>query len=917
MRERVLQALVAVAIRHRRLVYITSALLTLGALATAARLKLDMRWSTLLPHSLPVVQEYDKIDANFLQPGNMIIAISGPDRVELEHLTDEVTALLDRELVCAPEVDATKCKAEQRYARFVYGKLPEAWLTEHALRLAKPQDARRFADLLADPRLVPYLTHVNDDLEAEFADAEAVANQEREMVGSLDALESLVRGLAAAAGGRVDEASVARIVRDLTIGQPYLFSLDNQMSLVMVASAVAFDDFETTPLLDKKIEALLAPLAAQHPGYRIERTGMVAIGRDEMDSVGPITQLITLLALVLIFALLVWNFRSVMTPVLSLVPIVLGIAWAMGIIAVTLGTLNLITVMIMVVLLGLGIDFTIHLCNRFGEEVAGGAGLETALERTIARTGAGVLTGALTTAAAFFALCFADTKGIREFGITAGIGVLATLAAALWVLPPLLADATQRRLRRGKPPKPALDFSPFGRLAVRMGRAPVPVILVALAITATGIWAGTKLGWEWNFMELEAKGLRSVELQDEIIDKYKLSVSLSLLTAKTVEESRALRQELKQNRLVGDVDDVSLWLSRPDLPEAAPHIARLREALSEDHPPMALAGSSEAVPANREELVAELDRLWANLVEIQALSITGGQDRVVEKTQRLVATRARRAQGLLKTISARLAGAGVAWPAVQHFSHSFARLLAEQARTMAAGTEPVTLEILPPDIRARYVSKTADGFLMRFYPKHNLYERDALEAFQASVSRVHQAITGTPQMILFMSLETMREGKLAVLISLAVILLLLLVDFRRPLVALVTFLPLLGGLSITFLVMWLMGEKLNYVNMIGLPVIIGIGVDDGVHFFHRFLQEGRGGLARAATSVGRAMLMTTLTTMIGFGSLMLYLMRGMASMGLVLFIGVGACFVVTVTVLPALASLLENRFIPKSEEVQR
>jgi predicted RND superfamily exporter protein len=57
-----------------------------------------------------------------------------------------------------------------------------------------------------------------------------------------------------------------------------------------------------------------------------------------------------------------------------------------------------------------------------------------------------------------------------------------------------------------------------------------------------------------------------------------------------------------------------------------------------------------------------------------------------------------------------------------------------------------------------------------------------------------------------------------------------------------------------------------------------------------------------------------LTTMIGFGSLMLYLMRGMASMGLVLFIGVGACFVITITVLPALVSLLEDRFIPKTEE---
>jgi predicted RND superfamily exporter protein len=102
--------------------------------------------------------------------------------------------------------------------------------------------------------------------------------------------------------------------------------------------------------------------------------------------------------------------------------------------------------------------------------------------------------------------------------------------------------------------------------------------------------------------------------------------------------------------------------------------------------------------------------------------------------------------------------------------------------------------------------------------------------------------------------------------------------------------------------------------MIALPVIIGIGVDDGVHFFHRLIQEGSADLRRVVTSVGRAMLMTSLTTMIGFGSLMFYLMRGMASMGLALFIGVGMCFVVTVTLLPALSVLFERRILKKPQQ---
>jgi len=141
---------------------------------------------------------------------------------------------------------------------------------------------------------------------------------------------------------------------------------------------------------------------------------------------------------------------------------------------------------------------------------------------------------------------------------------------------------------------------------------------------------------------------------------------------------------------------------------------------------------------------------------------------------------------------------------------------------------------------------------------------------------------------------------------------LLLIDFRKPFTAFLTLLPLITGVSLTLGIMWIFGMKLNYINMIGIPVIIGIGVDDGVHFIHRYLDEGRGNMGKAAKSVGRAMLMTSLTTMIGFGSLMFYLMRGMQSMGFVLFVGVGMCFLVTITVLPALVTIFEDRIITEN-----
>lgn len=920
--------LVAVALRRRKLVLLVTVVLTVSLGLASSLLKLNMRWSDLLPRSLPEVQEFEKIDNNYLQAGNMIVAVHGPAGPGLERLTDEVTAVLQEQIVCPAEVESAECIEQGLYGRYVYGSLPVDWLTEHGLRLLDERDAERMADLLADPRLLPYLVHLNDDLEREYVgDQEAVRDDEREVVASLDALEQLVGVLGDASRGEVTEASVSRLVRDLTVGRPTFTSLDGGMNLVMVASSVPADDWEHQPLLDMQIEEALMPLVEANPDYRIERTGITAIGRDELDSVGPQTQLITALAFVIIFVLLVWNFRSVITPVFAVAPIVLGIEWTMGLVALTIGSLNTITVMIMVVLMGLGIDFTIHIATRYHEEVARGRSIEEALRATIAGTGVGVITGAVTTAIAFLVLMTADTKGISEFGYCAGTGVLMTLAATLWVLPSLLAWWTERAERKGKVFGKTHDFSGLGRFASAMGRLRWGVLAVVLAATSFGLWAGRHLEWEWNFMELEAEGLRSVELQDEIIDRFGLSVTVSMLTAPSVAASRELRDQFEDEPLVGEVDDISQWTSPDDFEASRPHLSRLREEAGLTRAPLSYAGSevptsaappddpfaAVGVPERRERLTDELDRLWANLVEIQALAIIGGQDRVVTKLQRLIARRETRDQGPLLQLVGHFSDADdAAWAHLERFAAAFDDAMRTQVGAMAAGDGPVTLEDVPPDILARYQSYSADGYLMQIMPEHNLYERDELEPFEQMAERISPNVTGLPQMMLRMNTETIREGKTALLLAVVVILVVLLVDFGRPLLALIAMLPLLSGTALMLLTMWLMDVRLHYINMIAFPLIIGIGVDNGVHFLHRFLQEGPGGMQRAVTSVGRAILMTSLTTMIGFGSLMLYLMRGMASLGMVLFIGVGACFVVTITLLPALATILESRILKAS-----
>jgi len=125
MRQRFLHWLVLLALHRRRLLLMIALAVTVILGAATSRLTLDVRWTNLLPDSLPVVREYRTIDHNFLQPANIIIAISGPDPVLLETITDEAADLLERELTCDASWSPERCKQEERYARHVYGRLPK------------------------------------------------------------------------------------------------------------------------------------------------------------------------------------------------------------------------------------------------------------------------------------------------------------------------------------------------------------------------------------------------------------------------------------------------------------------------------------------------------------------------------------------------------------------------------------------------------------------------------------------------------------------------------------------------------------------------------------------------------------------------------------------------------------------------
>jgi predicted RND superfamily exporter protein len=224
-----------------------------------------------------------------------------------------------------------------------------------------------------------------------------------------------------------------------------------------------------------------------------------------------------------------------------------------------------------------------------------------------------------------------------------------------------------------------------------------------------------------------------------------------------------------------------------------------------------------------------------------------------------------------------------------------------------ANPEPITLEGLPENIRNQFVNEAGDRFLLTIYAKSEIWDYENLRRFNDQLELVDPNITGMPPVMERLFNLVAQDGVRATLLTVVIVFLLLWIDFRSLRFALLGLIPLVaGGLWMTG-ILKSTGMMLTFFNVLGIPMIVGIAIDDGVHLLHRYKFEGLGKTPLVLKSTGKAILLTSLTTMVGFGSLLLATMRGFISLGSLLVFGVGACFLTTVLFLPSIIGLWKRK----------
>jgi hypothetical protein len=220
--------------------------------------------------------------------------------------------------------------------------------------------------------------------------------------------------------------------------------------------------------------------------------------------------------------------------------------------------------------------------------------------------------------------------------------------------------------------------------------------------------------------------------------------------------------------------------------------------------------------------------------------------------------------------------------------------------------EPIALADLPPALRERYVGGSGK-WLLRVFGAGCLWEHDALAHFVEEIRRVDPQATGKPFLTLE-GLHAMKSGfQWAGVYALLAITAVLLLDFRSLRRTLWALLPLGLGTVATLGLLGLFGVPLNPANMIAFPLILGVGVDNGVHVLHDYLAQGAGRRYLLSRTIGRGILVAALTTVLGFGTLMIASHRGLFGLGLVLSLGVSCCMLTALVFLPALLRLQGGR----------
>jgi predicted RND superfamily exporter protein len=679
----------------------------------------------------------------------------------------------------------------------------------------------------------------------------------------------------------------------------YLFSDDGYALTIIVRFVESSTDLNSTNALIDRVRSMADELDPE--SYNAEMTidfgGGLASRQKQYNSIVDDIKTSAIFTLLGLFLLLSFYFRRPRAVVTVSAPLLMGVSWTLAIAFLLYGQLTAITVFIFAILLGLGIDFSIHMLHGYDRGRADGLDPVEALAACATTTGLATTVGGLTTLATFLVLTMANFKSLSQFGVVASIGVVATLVATIITMPAMVltfqwlkphevahVEATDRRRER-------LDAF----LATWLKRL-APVTLVAAVIfTAVAAGESRHMGFEENFYRFGNFYWPWEDAPD--IDKYERErgtrvqahdVAKSIAASAEAVRERVSPETYVRERLqktTGDKYTSALQNKTSSTPTILlfdnPNRAEETALKAREYPSISSISSIydflPGTKSQQQERLDEIERLRGVLEKEDLDFLEGEEKKRVEDLRKLLEVKPVDVKDL------------------PEWTKRFFKEAGPHAKQAKPG-EPFAYEYL---LIATPRQRSLNG------PQARLY-LDDLEHVVGSPEKGDFRLASQAYVYTTMLDEIQTDGLRMISIAIGVVFLILLIAFRRPGKAALAMFPLVVGGVWMFGICSLLNLKLDFFNIIILPALIGIGVDDGVHFTMRYFELGEGSLPEVLRDVGSAVWMTSLTSLIGFGGLAITNYRGLQSLGQLAIVGIICALFATVLVLPSLLWAIER-----------
>ena len=611
------------------------------------------------------------------------------------------------------------------------------------------------------------------------------------------------------------------------------------------------------------------------------------------------TTIISSIGVVVIFF---FAFGSVFYSIVAVAPLLVSVVLTMAWAKLSVGGFNLLTTFLPALVLGIGIDYAIHLVSRYAEERGKGASLNRALYTAVISKGEASIVAVITTSLVFVGLLFSRSRALFEMGAITSVGVIFSFLFTFFLVPALIAIShfVYRKPRK----ETTFNYTPHLARYFHFVTGRSRVIFVTV-ITLTFFVAFQAAHTQFLFSSDDlVPRVESQEVLEEILDRfYTGSTDIGnyfTFFAASEEQLSHVVDELEHNELIEGVDS-----ARSLLPV---NLSEQQQVLNELDIGSYLA-QLDVLSLTLEERSSLLPPIRTLLSQFALLQYGAGLSGLVDIAldSNLIQLQLRETQNAVENLDVDTAEISIA---------DLREALAALERNLVQIRDLPPLEKLladilkglPDEISGNYV--TADGkYIIRARLTPGLAQGGNLKTLNDFAASISDNYFGMPLVTQKLENYMKRDFLVSTLIAASLIIIALWTSLRRVTRA------VLAAASLVLGYIWMLGGmrllniEFNFVNIAISPLLIGIGVDSGIHILHRYMEERKtdpqGSIERGSSATAIAVIVTSLTTMLVFGSLLFARTPGLRFLGASALLGIGFTLVFSLLFLPA-ALLVER-----------